>query len=186
VAAKQPEEVIAALDWEAIYVRVVAYAKVRLRSGSLDDARRIAGEAIRTLLDDNSEVTWNYETEPDPMWCLGSIVNGLVNNHVRKKVRKAEVLTDDVQAVSGTANMPADQEARLIAADLLRKVLEDVYDMSSDDPLVQELVLLAHDGVLDVTEQAERLHESTHRIYEARRRFRERVAAVRRKLEEEP
>lgn len=183
-ATKVPEEVVAAADWAAIYVRLTAFARERLRGGAVEDAQRLARDAIRTLLDPESTVTWDHEREPDPMRCLGSIVNGLVRNHFRKKVTKAEVLTDDIEASSDDAFTMPDQERRLIAADMRAKILSRVLDLSDGDDLVQEIAVLAEEGVLDVAGQIERLRVPRSRIYEARRRFQERVDAVREELEE--
>ncbi len=184
--SKVPADVLEAIDWAEIAERITGFAFARLRHTSIEDAKQIANDALRTLLDPESEVAWEWEQDPDPIQKLGSIVNGLVSNRYRRK-SVAKRHGDEVGRHMGGGESLAESnpEASTIARDLFRKVLNHVYEHSVDDELVQQMVLLANDGILDVEEQESSLKVPRPRLYEARRRLHERIEAARLEIEEE-
>ena len=183
--AKIPEEVLAKQNWPDLIARLTAVAHRRLPAASIEDARQLAKEAVRVFLDPESTVTWDYEKEPDPSWCLGSILNGLLRNHFRRGSTRSEEAAE-TEALVATADASADRdraERQIIARDLLQKVLSRVYEMSAGDSVVQDIALLADEGLFEIEQQMEKLKVPKARLYEARRRFTERVRIARRELE---
>jgi hypothetical protein len=178
-----PREVLVALPWSELLERMTAVAVLRLPGRPVDDARQLALEAARVFIDPESSVIWDHEAEPDPRRCLGSILNGLLRNYFRIKRTNAEVPSDSrtIETVGGAgAGTP---EQILIERDTAAAVLGKVYDRSATDPLVRQLVELAKSGIIDVDEQRAALSISTAALYEARRRFRERLEQAVRELE---
>lgn len=184
LAGKISEEALARVVWDDVIVRLTAFAHQRLRRRSAEDAKRLAYEAIRIFLDPESTVVWDHEREPDPLPCLGSIVNGLVRNHFRKKSNSVESTTDDVESVPHAEREAVpNQEDAVINADLFRKVLNHVYENSDGDDLVQQMAILAGEFVVDVEDQVTQLRAAKAQVYEARRRFSERIQLAVQSLE---
>ncbi len=184
---KLSTEAVNSVDWQDVYLRLTLYAHGRLFDTSEGLPESLANEAITTLFDPVSTVQWDYESDPSPLRVLGSIINGLVRNRVRKKALTEETLSDDVHSETGYAEGYApSQQDRLIAVDLRRKILSRVLDLSDGNDLVQEITMLAEDGIIDAADQAERLGVSALHIYEARRHFHKHIETARTELDERP
>lgn len=179
-----PRALLVAQPWVELLQRLTAVAAARTRGRPIDDARQLATEAVRVFLDPASTVVWDYEREPDPRLCLGSILNGLLRNYVRVKRTNAEVPAEqgalDRAAGSDAADNP---EQLLLERRQFEAVLRRVHDLSSGDQAVRQLVELARSGILEPGEQLAALSVDRATLYEARRRFRERLDAAQRELE---
>lgn len=180
-----PKAVLAGLPWPELVERLTAVAQVRLR-GPIDDAKQLAMETVKVFLDPKSAVTWDYITEPDGRRCLGSILNGLLRNFVRKRTNLERPTTDqDLEAITVETIQTETPEDLAVARDLFKRVLDIVADLSKDDPIVIRLIPLFERGLVEVDEQAADLSLSKGAIYEARRRMKERIELARRTLGEE-
>jgi hypothetical protein len=186
--AKIPEEVLVGLDWVSLVQRLTAVAHQRIPTRSIEEAKQLAKETVRIFLDPDSTVTWDPEKEPDPFRCLGSILNGLFRNYFRRKRTNAEVATgsEQIEASTDASSYGPSPEGETIARDLRQKILSRVYELSPGDELVQNIAVLTNDGLIDVDQQAQELNVPKAQLYEARRRFKERLAIARRELEEGP
>jgi hypothetical protein len=179
-----PRDILVELPWRELLERMTAMAATRLARRPPDDARQLAIEAVRVFLDPASSVVWDYDTEPDPSRCLGSILNGLFRNYFRTRRTTSEVATDQhtLERVAGS-DADATPEQQVIDHDLAEAALRRVALDSATDPLVCQLVELASSGVIEIDDQLTALSVSKPLLYEARRRFRERLENALRELE---
>lgn len=181
-----PKRLLEELPWPELVERLTAVATFRLR-GAIDDAKQLAMETVRVFLDPKSRVAWDYVAEPDPRMCLGSILNGLLRNFVRKRGNLERPTADeDLDSIAvHTRDLEGSPADLVVARNLLERVLDGVADLSTDDPVVTRLIPLFKRGVMEVEEQAAELRLSKAAVYEARRRMRDRIAVARRTLGEE-
>ncbi len=165
----QLEDALEKQDWAAIFKRLTAYALRWLgRNGRLEDARDIAAEAIRQLLDPEYR-SWDPRDE-DVLWHLQSTVNGILSNRRHTKSLSEERLHD---FTSETSDERFHASNRLVDRIHGAQTLDKVFDHACavGDELAQRIVLEAHDGVVGPKEVAAKLGEPISRIYEARRRL---------------
>src|SRR5207302_286335 len=117
--------------------------------------------------------------------CLGSILNGLLRNFVRKRTNLEQPTeSEDLEVLAADTSETETPEDLAVARDLFERVVAGVAELSKDDPLVTKLIPLFKRGVIEVDEQATALSVSKATVYEARRRMRERVEVARRHLGE--
>lgn len=178
-------------DWAEISQRLTKYAKHRLGTrGTWQDAEQLAQEAICRFLDPEY-AAWDTEKQPDIMLHLGSIVNGVLANHVRKwenckidhkEPNKLGAEIDNRQRRSGNS---ISAEGKCSDSPDARKVLSILTDRLAQDSLCQEVLLLHMDGIDRPAEQATALERPVKEINNARRRLDDHLQAVRRMLEQE-
>jgi len=184
---KIPDGVLSSVDWDDVILRITAYTSKRLDWKHPEDAKELVNEAIRIFLDPESKYLWDYRKEPSPLKCLGSIVNGLLRNYFRKKSTSKEISAGDPHVLSGPEpQAPANQEDTLVLSDLFFKALDKVIDLSDGDDVVQDLALLAGEKVFEVDDQVEKTGVKHSLIYEARRRFSDRLEIAVRDLDKGP
>lgn len=179
-----PKSVLAALPWPELVERLTAVAQFRLR-GSVDDAKQLAMETVAVFLDPESSVEWDYVAEPDVRRCLGSILNGLLRNFVRKRGNLERPTDDkDLELLAANSDEVQTPEEIALARDLFDRVLAEVAENSKNDAVVTQLIPLFQRGIMEADEQAAELGVSKATIYEARRRMRDRVEIARKNLGE--
>ncbi|MCA9670845.1 MAG: sigma-70 family RNA polymerase sigma factor [Myxococcales bacterium] len=172
---------IDALDWADVLTRLVAYSLRRLRRfgvGNVADAEQIAQEAVRRLLD--PEYGSSLEAFDDAralQWQLQSIVNGLINNYQRKRATRAELSFSPAELPRAAASGGEAYHVDKLDAELVMRRLR--ARLEAQDPIAAQLVELYE---LKPAEQAAELGRSVREIYNARRRLKEHIEAVRREL----
>jgi hypothetical protein len=178
--------VLEALPWPELVERLTAVAHFRLRR-SVDDAKQLAMDTVRVFLDPKSTVTWDFVAEPDARMCLGSILNGLLRNFVRKQMNLERPTPDEDLEMIGVTPTNEDENPAdvLVARDLFHRVLAGVAELSKHDAVATQLISLFRQGMMEVEEQAAELTLPKAAVYEARRRIRDRIAVARRALGEE-
>jgi hypothetical protein len=172
------------IDWPDVIRRLTVFAMKRLGSrGSLADAEDLAGQAIRQFLDPDY-ASWNPEEEPDLLRHLGSILNGVLNNSLRRKALGVERPLDTPEASRVAVEDPSAQR-RVIAREQAGRAIRLLSERIVGDDLVESVFLLELDGIDIPSEQAIELDRPVAEIYKARRRLGAHREAVRRQLETE-
>lgn len=174
------------VDWPRLAKRLVLYTWRRLERLGIHQrelAEDLAFEAIRRHLDEEY-ARWDRQRYPRAIDHLGSLVNGLIRNHLTRQSTAREHLTPPDLLEGAHQDAHASHEARLITQDWARHVLEELRAHIGQDALAQELVELMLEGVDSPREQAAALGADVQQIYNARRRLKRHHARVRRHLEE--
>lgn len=153
-------------NWAEIKVRLVAFTLRRTKD------RTAAEDAVQQALAqffDPAYKEWSPET---PTWKelmshLRSVVNGILANDARRRMRRGvHLAADDGKLASRDST-----DAELNAADWECDVLDR---LEGDEDACSVLCLFA-EGVTKAAEQAQKLSWPVNRIYEARRRIRKKL-----------
>lgn len=112
---------------------------------------------------------------------LGSRVNGIVNNKRRKKANRAVGLTDD--GVQAELKDPPDQEGMLASASFSRKAIGVLLERVEGDDLLSAIVMQMAEGIEEPAEVARVLERKVHEVYNAKRRLKAHVEAVKKIME---
>lgn len=179
-----PRDLLARQPWGELLQRLTAMAAIRLR-GRPDDAQQLALDAVRQFLEPESTVVWDYDLEPSPARCLGSILNGLIRNFVRVHRNTAEIPMPHETLESGSDPNALNPEQHAARREFVSIVLDRVVALSPGDEVVCRLVDLCRTGVVESDEQEVALGVSRGVLYEARRRFRERLQRARQEQEDQ-
>jgi len=151
--------------------------------GSLADAADLAGEAIRQFFDPDY-ASWNPEAEPDLLRHLGSRLNGVLNNWLRRKAREVERPLDTPEANRLAGDDPSAQR-RIITREEAARAIRLLSERIVGNELVENILILELDGIDTASEQAKQLDRPVAEIYKARRLLGTHREAVRRQLETE-
>jgi hypothetical protein len=136
------------------------------------------------FIDPSSTVVWDYEAEPNPRRCLGSILNGLLRNYFSVRKTNSEVVSDhEALEKAGDSNSVRTPEQIVAEHELFETAMQSVLAASTHDGIVRRLVELTRSGIVDASEQLAALSVSQGTLYEARRRFHARLEQARRELE---
>jgi len=169
------------VDWPDVIKRLTVFAMKRLGSrGSLADAEDLAGQAIRQFIDPEY-ASWDREKEPDLLTHLGSILNGVLNNSLRRKAVEVERPLETPEAGRVAADDPTAQR-RIIAREDAARAIRLLSERIKKDDLVESVLLLELDGIDRPSEQATQLDRPIAEVYKARRRLADHREAVRRQL----
>src|SRR5688572_17081193 len=119
VTTKLSSTFMGSCDWREVARRLTLFAFRRLGSGAQrSDAEELAQEALRRFLDPNY-AGWDVAVEPDLLRHLGSIVNGLISNRVKREKRRHPVTLEAVESTAGGEN----PSSRTVAADHLQHLV---------------------------------------------------------------
>lgn len=176
-----PVQELEKYDWDDISQRLCKYAKARLGSrGTIQDADEIAQEALRRFLDPEY-ADWDRQKEPALLQHLGSVVNGILLDRVRKSRRhlkkENEVSHFLILTRYGETLSP---EQRAVIKDYSQRFFALLFDRlsSKKDTVAEKIVELELEDVHEAAEQAARLNLPMAEIRNARRRLADHRAAV--------
>jgi hypothetical protein len=164
--------------WELAFKRLVVWTVKRHRMNPAD-AEETVQEAIRLFL--------NSGGRADPanpkllIDALGSSINGIAVNRRRKKAALAVGLTADGEPAEPEDYLDAEQ--RIVDLAIARKAVSSLLDRVVDDDVATGIVMQTLDGVEDPAAQAKALGRSAHEVYNARRRLKAHVEAVKKLME---
>lgn len=176
------------MDWGAVSKRLTVYAYHRLARFGLatpELAQDMAFEALRRMFDD--AYASPHDGSPGSMiLALGSLVNGLVNNH-RRKLSTQRESTHDLSEASMTRRLRDERESpeeQVTRRQYTERVLDALRVRVAEDPLGAAIVEGCLRGVDEPAAQAAELGVSVREIYNANRRLKKHYAAVRAEFEE--
>lgn len=112
---------------------------------------------------------------------VGSRINGIINNKRRKKAHRAVGLTDD--GAPAELDDPPDQEEMLADASFGRKAIGVLLERVEGDDLLSAMVMQMAEGVEEPADLAKVLGRKVHDVYNARRRLKAHVEAVKKIME---
>jgi hypothetical protein len=143
------------------------------------DAEETVQDAVRLFLKAGGRADPN-----DPkalLAALGSNINGIAVNRRRKKAELAvQLTTDGVPAEFGN---PPDAEQQIIDDEIARKAVSTLLDRMQGDEVATGILLKIIDGVEDAADQAKELGCAVREVYNARRRLKIHVEAVKQLME---
>ncbi len=168
-------------DWSAIYKRTTAFARARIRPASqatLAIAEEIAQEAIGRLFDANYK-QWDPAREP-LLDHLRSVVNGIAHNRSKMSKRRSEDLCDpeELARLSDESKDRADEGIKVETTLYAEKMVATLGRRLDGDALAENVFLLTMDGIDRPREQAEQLQCHVRDIYNAKRRLRDHLEAI--------
>ena len=170
--------------WGEVYKRLTLYAFRRLeRIGMACPvlAQDLASEAIRRHLDPGY-ADWDREAYPALLLWLGSVVNGMVRNHMRKQAYQRERLSQHAHHVARDHAPPA--ALQLESREEMRQLLDILRERIVHDPLLIDVVEAWLEGVDQPAEIALALGCPVQDIYNANRRLRRHAESLRAVFEE--
>lgn len=159
--------------WGLAFKRLVLWT-VKKHRLSPADAEETVQEAVRLFLE-----AGGVADPADPkalLHALGSNINGIAVNRRRKKALHAVTLTADGAATE--PEDPPDVEQKIMNAEIARRAVSALLDRVADDELLFSLVIQTAEGVEDPADQAKVLNRSIQDIYNARRRLKAHIQAV--------
>lgn len=179
MATHDLETVLSSQDWPAITKRLVLFAHRRLGGRSLETAREVVQEALARIWDP-AYADWDPIAQPNLIRHLGSVVNGIVRN-LNASARERSVVGRPSEVLDRLAERGAGAiDGRRVDGQIdARKVIDRLLERTSADELVTDVVLLMSDGVDRPGEQAAKLERPIGDVYNARRRLKDHMSAVR-------
>lgn len=160
------------------FKRLVPWTAKKHRMNAAD-AEETVQDAIRLFLKRGGQAD---PTDPKALLeALGSNINGIAVNRRRKKAELAVSLTEDGEPaeVAGAENL----EQRSIDDQIARKAISTLLERVDGDELASAIVMLTSDGVEEPADQAEALGRPVQEVYNARRRLKPHVEAIRQLME---
>lgn len=171
-----------AIDWGDVAKRLTLYAWRRLERLGMarrDLAEDFAFEAIRRHLDDRY-VDWDRERYPTLLDFLGSQVNGLIRNHLRKfSTQRESTGMLDSYAIEHRMRTSPEQHQLFEQSEEITHVLSLLRERVAQDATLDALLDVMLDGIDKPAEQARALEVPVHEIYKANRRLKRHFVAVR-------
>jgi DNA-directed RNA polymerase specialized sigma24 family protein len=165
-----------AIDWRTVFPKLTAYAHRRLARKNPQRAQELAQDAIAQLYSP-SERLWDPDAQPDVLFFLCGLVNGLVANDRRRKHRTSEVHVSERKYASYASPAPSPEDAlaelqeRALAMAALRRHV-------ANDEIASSIVEMFSDGLDDPAAQAARSGLSITQIRNGRKRVLRAVDAV--------
>lgn len=170
------------IDWSEVAKRLTLYAWRRLERlgmGRCDLAEDFAFEAIRRHLDEQY-VDWDRERYPTLLEFLGSQVNGLIRNHLRKFSTNREVSGElDSYTIQQRMRTAPSQHRMIEKREETARVIGILRERVSQDATLGALLDVMLDGIDKPAEQAQALSLPVAEIYKANRRLKRHFSAVR-------
>ncbi len=169
-----------AINWGRVSLRLTLYAKRRLgKRGTIKDAEDLAMEALTQYLDPGYE--WNRDGDLKEV--LGSIVNGLIQNHFRRHSVRSE-RSNEKRMMHAKDHTPS-AETRVSNAEEVRTKIDRLLERVADDAVAVSIVWLELDGIDEPREQAQRLKISVQDLYKARRRLKAHTDAINEEVDDQ-
>lgn len=165
-----------AQTWLAVFKQLVLWA-VRRHGLSQADAEEVVQEGIGQYLAAGGVV--DLADQKALRWGISSRINGIVNNRRRKKSLREDALDDE----SLGELVDVGPELRAIGDDIVRKAISELLERVEADDLMTGIVMQIADGVEDPADQAKALGRPIAEVYNARRRLKPHVEAVRKLME---
>lgn len=165
--------------WRLAFKKLVFWSMKKHRLNPAD-AEEVVQEAIRQFL-----AAGGTPDPADPKGLLlgvGSRVNGIAVDRRRKKASKAVTLTADGSAAEPD-DPPLDPEQSIINDDVARKAVSALLDRAQGDDLVIGVVMQTAEGVEAAADQAKALQVDVGEVYNARRRLKDHVDAIKKLVE---
>lgn len=172
------------IDWASICKRLTVYTYHRLERYGLaytELAEDIAFEAMRRMFDDAYADIDGHDTKTI-LFHLGSVVNGIVNNHRRKQATSQEVLHKrDTCSTSSTyiQDPLPNPEVTASKRQYAQHVLHALRARIAHDPVCSALITHTLDGIEKPRDQAMLMGITIHEVYNANRRLKQHYAALR-------
>lgn len=183
---------LADIDWASVLKRLTLFAKHRLGSrGSFEDAEELAREAVSKLLKPSNMNKLSAFSQTEVLEKLGSIVNGDIQNNIRKKSFKTERLAtteDEHRRIFYNENRLIETptaEDTIIQRERTQGVLRKLEARFVGNELIESIYLLFLDGVETAREQSRNLGVDVVEIYKARRCLDGHIKAIKKQLSEE-
>lgn len=179
--AKVPDELLQGVDWNKVFRRLVVYAHRKLGArASLAQAEDLAADAVQRFFDPKY-ANWDPEHCPSLDWHLGSIVNGILRNRVRRKSTTHEMPHDLTSSPAVLAAVCPDQspESRSSNGSDARRALELLEHELKGDEYGEGVLLCELDEISEPRDQAEALGVPITTVYKARHRLGQARGAVR-------
>lgn len=176
------EKLLNEQDWSEIYKRTTAFALARIRPQSqatLSTAEEIAQEAIGRLFDANYK-QWDPAREP-LLDHLRSVVNGIAHNRWKMSKRRSEELCDpeELARLSDESKNRAVEGMKVETTLYAEKVVSTLGRRLDGDTLAENVFLLTMEGIDRPKDQAAHLQCPVEDIYNAKRRLRDHLEAIR-------
>lgn len=170
-------------EWARLQKRLTVYAIKRLGYFRIYDvhvAQDMASEALARHFDE-SYASWDPQREPDLLRALGSTVNGLVINWLRKHSTRFERGgVSDPEFMRAIPSQTSTAEDQLVAQQTTAAVIDQLRQRVEHDPLMRSMLELFLQGCDAPRDMAERLGVEISEIYNANRRFKTHYMAIRR------
>ncbi len=170
-------------NWPRIYKRTTAFALARIRPASqvtLANAEEIAQEAIGRLFDETYK-QWDPAKEP-LLEHLRSVVNGIAHNRFKMSKRRSENPCDPAQLVQLSDEQTKERTTEGVNVETTlyaEKVVSTLGRRLDGDPLAENVFLLTMEGIDRPKDQAAHLECPVEDIYNAKRRLRDHLEAIR-------
>lgn len=163
--------------WGLTFRRLVAWT-MRKHGLPHADAEEMVEEAIVQFLNSGSV------TPSDPrelLQALGSRINGIAVNRRRKKALHAVMLTADGSPAE--LDDPPDPEKVIASDDVARKAVSTLLERVAGDDVVSSIIMCMVEGVEEPTAQAKAMSLDVREVYNAKRRLKTHVEAVKKLME---
>jgi DNA-directed RNA polymerase specialized sigma24 family protein len=164
--------------WRLAVKKLVVWTVKKHRMNPAD-AEQVVQEAIRLFLRAGGQADPN---NPKALIDgLGSNINGIAVNRRRKKAELAVRLTAD--GTDAEPDDPPDAEQRLIDDQIARKAISAILERVKDDQRATEVVMMMSEGIEDPADQAKAMGCDVREVYNARRRLKTHVEAIKQRME---
>ena len=164
--------------WKLAFKKLVLWTAKKHRMNPAD-AEEIVQDAIRLFLKAGGQAD---PSNPKALLdTLGSNINGIAVNRRRKKAELAVHLTADGEPAE--LDDPPDPEQRSVDDDIARRAVSTLLERIDGDELATAIVMQTIDGIEDAADQAKVLGRRVQEVYNARRRLKEHVEAVKQLME---
>lgn len=164
--------------WRLAVKKLVVWTVKKHRMNPAD-AEQVVQEAILLFLQAGGQADPNNPKALIDK--LGSNINGIAVNRRRKKAELAVRLT--AGGVDAELEDPPDAEQGIADDQLARKVISTLLERIGDDELATAVVMQMIDGVDNPADQARALGRDVREVYNARRRLKAHVEAIKELME---
>jgi DNA-directed RNA polymerase specialized sigma24 family protein len=159
--------------WKLAFKKLVFWTAKKHRMNPAD-AEETVQDAIRLFLKAGGQAD---PANPKALLdALGSNINGIAVNRRRKKAELAVLLTADGEEAE--RDDPPNTEQRIVDDEIARKAVSTLLERIEKDELATAIVMQTIDGVEDPADQAKALGRRVQEVYNARRRLKAHVEAV--------
>lgn len=164
--------------WALAFKRLVPWA-VKRHGLNPADAEEMVQDAIKQFLASGGVAD---PSNPQALLqALGSRINGLAVNRRRKKAERAFTLTADGEPAE--PDDPPDPEQRIVGDDVARRAVSALFERVGNDEVVFWIVTQMSEGVDEPADHAKALGLDVREVYNARRRLKTHVEAIKKLME---